>query len=263
MSLSQQVERWSAGAEAYHQVVPKLTSQGGVALLKLVDIVLPLHDGSHVLDFGAGSGALTSLLRQKNSTMPIVAADPAPGMLEELKKRSFPGVTIMLVDANKDLIAQGLQPNSFTHVLNTFVLQFVSPVQHAVDEIFRVLQPGGIIGSAIWSQAEVNLPWTTACKNIDPTYEPNDAAFFAEPLKSCEDLERYYTKAGFVDARSEETLCYMQFPSAEEFADYFLHSGNPPFMAAISTWKGNPEVRSCLLEHRTCQSKLGGIAQRT
>lgn len=44
-----------------------------------------------------------------------------------------------------------------------------------------------------------------------------------------------------MDVHSEEVELYFKFPNAEDYADYFMHSQNPPFMSMQSSWKGNPE----------------------
>lgn len=79
-----------------------------------------------------------------------------------------------------------------------------------------------------------------ACKNLDSNFEPVTSAF-SDALRVPEDLERLYKEAGFVDVDSEEVEVWFKFPSAEDYADYFLHSLNPPFMAMQSSWRGSPE----------------------
>ena len=75
---------------------------------------------------------------------------------------------------------------------------------------------------------------------MDPNFEPVTSAF-SDALRTREDLEKLYKAAGFVDVRSEEVELMFNFPSAEDYADYFLHSQNPPFMSMQSSWKGDPE----------------------
>lgn len=64
---------------------------------------------------------------------------------------------------------------------------------------------------------------------------------FSDALQVPEVLEKLYKEAGFVDVHSEEVEIWFKFPSAEDYADYFLHSMNPPFMSMQSSWKGNTE----------------------
>lgn len=226
----------------------KLTGQGGEALLKLVESVRSFDDSAVVLDSGAGSGALTALLRQKSSKMPIVAADVAPGMLEMLAKRDIPNLKTLLLDASGDHIAQGLQENHFTHALTTFMLQFINPGKQAVAEMYKVLQSGGIIGNAIWSSSGCTDIWSRAVRTVDPDYQSKD--MWIEDIRSPKDLEQAYAGAGFVDIKTTETPMYLEFDSAESFVDYFITAGNPFFGLVKATWTAGQaeEVRRELVK---------------
>lgn len=158
--MSSAGEKWSAGAAAYVNRVAQVTGEGGEALVKLVNNIKPFDDGSKVFEAGAGTGATTHLLRQQNANMAIVAGDPAAGMLEQLKKRNLKNVDTMVLEATEDHVSRGLQADSFSHALSTFVLQFVVPrAQIAVNEMYRLLQSGGIIGNTMWTKTLVGEPW--------------------------------------------------------------------------------------------------------
>lgn len=232
--MSDNASKWSATANSYSTTIVKLTGQGGEALLKLVESVRPLDDSAVVLDSGAGSGALTALLRQKNSKMPIVAADVAPGMLEMLAKRDIPNLKTLLLDASGDHVAQGLQEDHFTHALTTFMLQFINPAKQAVAEMYRILQPGGIIGNTIWSSSGCIDLWSMAVRSVDPSFKAED--MWTEDVRSPRDLKQAYTEAGFVDIQTTETPMYLEFDSAEGFVDYFIGAGNPFFGLVKATW---------------------------
>lgn len=234
--MSDNASKWSATANSYSTTVVKLTGQGGEALLKLVESVRPFNDAAVVLDSGAGSGALTALLRQKDSKMPIVAADVAPGMLEMLAKRDIPNLKTLLLDASGDHVAQGLQENYFTHALTTFMLQFINPATQAVAEMHRALAPGGIIGNAIWSSSGCTDLWSRAVRTVDPSFQSRD--MWTEDIRSPKDLEQAYAEAGFMDIKTTETPMYLEFDNAESFVDYFIGAGNPFFGLVKATWTG-------------------------
>lgn len=122
-------------------------------------------------------------------------------MLSNLQSRKISNVTTSILDASRDHVSQGLQSESFTHTLSTFLLQFLPDHQHTVNEMHRLLALDGVFGSTIWSKAQIAEPWNKVCSNLDSTFEPNDVAF-AVAWGSCEDLEQGLKKAGFVDVRS-------------------------------------------------------------
>lgn len=159
-TMSTPDEKWSAGAAKYVDRVAVVTGEGGEALIKLVNNIKRFDNESKVFEAGAGTGATTHLLRQRNDDMTIIAGDPAAGMLEHLKSRSLKNVDIIQIEATEDHVARGLQANSFSHVLSNFVLQFVVPrAQIAVNEMFNLLQPGGVIGNTMWTKTLVGEPW--------------------------------------------------------------------------------------------------------
>ncbi|KAI5365184.1 putative S-adenosyl-L-methionine-dependent methyltransferase, Methyltransferase domain 25 [Septoria linicola] len=226
-AMTDQSSKWSATAQAYSSKIVEVTSQGGQALLELINTIDPPKGTSVVLDSGAGTGLLTSLLADQYPGVQTTAADYAPAMLEILKQKKVPNVQTIVVDAGKDHVAQGLEADSYSHALSTFMM-------------FRVLKPGGIIGIAIWSKNLIGEPWDVACKKLDPEYTPSDLPF-ARTMKSLEDLEMAYVDAGFVDVSSRETEMYLEFESGKAFADYFLDSKNPPFISIQRAWRGDVE----------------------
>lgn len=238
--MSDNAQMWSVHATAYASRISKVTSEGGEALLRLVEKRRRLERDSTVLDSGAGTGALTSLLHQKCPDMFIVAADISPGMLAVLSQKKIPIVQTIVLDATGDHVSQGLRAEQFTHALSTFMVQFISPPQKAIDEMHRVLQPGGVIGVSLWSKNQIGEPWNIACARLDPDYAPNYGVF-ADGWQSTQDLEVAFTSAGFVDVEVSETELFLVFDTAEDFADAFITSKNPAFLKLQGTWRGNVE----------------------
>lgn len=231
-------------------------------MLELVNTIDPPKVTSVVLDSGAGTGVLTSLLVDQYPGVQITAADCAPAMLEILKQKKMPNVQTIVIDAGKDHIAQGFEADGYSHALSTFMIQFIPGNDGpwtAIREMFRILKPGGIIGIAIWSKNVIGEPWDVACRNLDPEYTPSDLPF-ARPMKSLEDLEMAYVDADFVDVSSRETEMYLEFKSGKAFADYFLDSKNPPFISIQRAWRGDVEdVRDELARVTTEQYANGKI----
>lgn len=238
-------DSWSAHATGYASKVTHVTQAGGAALLQLLGLI---DDDAVVLDSGAGSGALTALIREQSAHASITAGDIAPGMLGVLQKRAIPHVQTTILDASADHIAQGLQERQFTHVFSTFMMQFVPDPQFTVAEMIRVVRPGGKIALSIWSDVQTGEPWNIACSNLDPEYESNHGVF-GKAWKTVDDMALALDRAGFVDTRTSESEHWLIFESAEDFAETFITSGNPAFLKLQSTWKGKLEdVREELIK---------------
>ncbi|MGY1748287.1 methyltransferase domain-containing protein [Modestobacter sp. SYSU DS0511] len=106
-----------------------------------------------VLDLGAGTGLLTDVLLAAGHE--VVAVDPTPGMLDQLRAR-LPQVeaavggaeAIPLPDGGVDAVVAGQAAHWFD----------VAP---AAAELRRVLRPGGVVG-LVWNTRDARVPWVRA-----------------------------------------------------------------------------------------------------
>ncbi|MGY2079156.1 methyltransferase domain-containing protein [Modestobacter sp. SYSU DS0657] len=106
-----------------------------------------------VLDLGAGTGLLTDVLLAAGHE--VVAVDPTPGMLDQLRAR-LPRVeaavggaeAIPLPDGDVDAVVAGQAAHWFD----------VAP---AAAELRRVLRPGGVVG-LVWNTRDARVPWVRA-----------------------------------------------------------------------------------------------------
>lgn len=108
-----------------------------------------------ILDLGAGTGKLTAqlaALRIAGQPVSVVAVEPDPGMLAELRAQ-LPGVTAMagraesipLSDASADAVLAGQAAHWFD-------------LDHAMPEIARVLAPGGVF-AGLWNAEDDRVEW--------------------------------------------------------------------------------------------------------
>lgn len=98
-------------------------------------------DGCHVLDFGSGNGAQTVELLKHGCS--IVACDINHGDLkilaEYVRDNNVEGVTPVLYDG----AALPFPDSHFDVVVSYAVLEHVQDESQALEEIYRVLKPGG------------------------------------------------------------------------------------------------------------------------
>ncbi len=104
-------------------------------------------DGAHVLDVGCGPGALwRELAGTVPSTMRLTLADLSPGMVDEAvavasAAGAFADVRGQVADARE----LPFDDAAFDLVVSTYALYHVPEPERAVDELARVVRPGGAV----------------------------------------------------------------------------------------------------------------------
>jgi SAM-dependent methyltransferase len=101
--------------------------------------------GQHVLDVGAGTGALTAELVRRGATP--AAADPSPPFVATLQRR-FPGVEVQAAPAEDLPWPDG----SFDAALAQLVITFMRDASAGVKEMRRVVRPGGVVAVCMWDR---------------------------------------------------------------------------------------------------------------
>jgi SAM-dependent methyltransferase len=121
-----------------------------------IDWVLP-QGAHHVLDLAAGTGKLTHSLLTRG--LRVTAVEPDPEMLAELARRTpqaeaLPGTAeaIPLPDASVDAVLVGQAFHWFD-------------VPKALDEIGRVVRPGGVLG-ALWNYEDSRVGWVAQFEEL-------------------------------------------------------------------------------------------------
>jgi SAM-dependent methyltransferase len=104
-----------------------------------------IASGEHVLDVGAGTGALTSELVRRGAI--AAAADPSPPFAAALRRR-FPEVEV------SDSPAESLpwRDESFDAALAQLVITFMRDAPAGVAEMHRVVRSGGVVAVCMWDR---------------------------------------------------------------------------------------------------------------
>lgn len=101
--------------------------------------------GQRVLDVGCGPGALTAELLRRVGADQVSAVDPSESFVEACARRN-PGVRVMQGHAGQI----PFEDASFDAALAQLVLHFVIEPAAAMEEMRRVLKPGGLIAACVW-----------------------------------------------------------------------------------------------------------------
>lgn len=101
--------------------------------------------GLHVLDVGAGTGALSAELIRRGAE--VAAADPAPEFVGALRTR-LPTAAVEAAPAE----ALPWADATFDAALSQLVVTFMSDAPAGVREMRRVVRPGGTVAVCMWDR---------------------------------------------------------------------------------------------------------------
>jgi ubiquinone/menaquinone biosynthesis C-methylase UbiE len=131
---------YSARAHAYDSLWSPVIRPLGQRLLDR----LPLTEATDVIDVGTGAGALLPSIRNAAPKARILGVDRSEGMLR-LAKKKHEG-PLLLMDAQK----LELSADQFDVAIVAFVLFHLPHPERCIDEVNRVLRPGGSVGTVTW-----------------------------------------------------------------------------------------------------------------
>ena len=139
------------------------------------------------------------------------------------------------VDGN---VCEGLPSTGFSHAFSTFMLQFAVRPEIALADMYRVLQPGGVIGLGIWGENNDPIAiWQQACRSVDRDYV-TPHAYEPKAWKNKQEVEAAMRAVGFRDVKSEVARVPLVFEGVEEYLAFWFGAKNPVAQGLIAHWMG-------------------------
>jgi SAM-dependent methyltransferase len=152
--------------------------------------------GERALDVGCGPGALTRVLVDRLGVDEVSAVDPSPPFVTAVRQL-FPTLDVQLAVAERLPYPDDL----FDHALAQLVVHFMTDPVGGLQEMARVVRPGGIVSACVWDFAgergPISVLWRAA-RELDPEVVDESDLPGARPG----DLERLCHAAGLVRVES-------------------------------------------------------------
>ncbi|NQW31023.1 MAG: class I SAM-dependent methyltransferase [Ignavibacteria bacterium] len=224
-------ENWSSIAQDYELAFEQLSKQYATEAVTL----LRIDSSDTVLDVAAGTGAFSLLAAATGAR--VLATDFAEGMVNRIRERAAEqgadNITCAVMDG------QSLDVPNASHTVSASALGliFFPDIGKGIDELYRVLKPGGRCAIICWSSVE-RMPLMTimvqALKLVIPDFPtPSEPPLWAR-LLGPEALATAMETAGFVNVKIETTTKPLTIHSPEKFWSGFVKS-SPPMIKLMSS----------------------------
>lgn len=204
-----------------------------------------LPDAARVLDVGCGPGALTGLLAQRLGAAQVTGVDPSASFVAAARAR-LPGVEVRQASAEELPFADA----TFDAALAQLVVHFMRDPVQGLQEMARVVRPGGVVAACVWDHAGGG-PLTTfwdAVRDLDPA-APDESDLPGAREGHLGELAR---AAGLVDVRESRIGVSVSFDSLEGWWTPFTSAVGP---AGDHVQGLTPEERDVLLAR--CAERFG------
>jgi SAM-dependent methyltransferase len=182
--------------------------------------------GLRWIDIGCGNGAFTELLVGRCAPAEVQGIDPSEGQLAFARTRPASRVAEF---RQGDAMALPFPADRFDAAVMALVLVFVPDPAKGVEEMVRVVSPGGIVATYMWDMLGGGFP-------LDPILAemramgltpPRPPRMDASPMEALRDL---WTGAGLEAVETREILVHRTFV---DFDDFWMTNVKAPSLAAM------------------------------
>ena len=174
---------------------------------------LAVADGGTWLDVGCGNGAFTELIVERCAPSAVEGIDPSQGQIDYARKRLPPGRAEFRTG---DAMALPFADREFDAAVMALAIFFVPDPQKGVQEMARVVRPGGIVASYAWDILGGGFPANDIfaemqAMGLPPPYPPSVAAAGIEASREL------WAKAGVQVVETTQITVERTFRDADDY----------------------------------------------
>ena len=233
--LSSQRQSWnkfSGGWQKWNSFIQKWMGPVGKAIIEKAE----LKEGNRVLDAATGTGEPGLSAAKLIGSGEVIGTDVAEDMVgfaeENAKAQGIENYSAVVAPTS-DL---PFEDNSFDAVVSRFGVIFAPDVTADINELMRVVKPGGKISAGVWAEPAKN-PWATIIPKIiqevmQTTPPPPDAPGIFR-CSQPDSLSNIMTEAGLKDVDRIEVTGEFVVDSPEQYWELMLEIA-APIVGALS-----------------------------
>ncbi|MCP4538676.1 MAG: class I SAM-dependent methyltransferase [Chloroflexi bacterium] len=217
-----------------HDVGIKVLHPGGYKSTAKLSSMGDLNENSHVLDLACGTGTSAFFISDRYGCQ-VTGIDISKDLIavanEDLEKRGDQGKLRFQV---ADALEIPFPDNSFDAVISQAFFILVDEKERALEEIVRVLKPGGFFGS-------LELSW----------FKTPPASVYEELIeKTCDFVPRVSTFGewdGFFRSKSLTQKAVLQYPMEGGISKLLKSEGVANFVSIMLKMLGNSQTRTRMM----------------
>ena len=216
---------WNRAAHVYDQAWSRQLAPAQELLLRMANLL----EGEKVLEQACGSGLVT--LRIAEAVGPkgeVLATDLSEEMLEHGRKRVEDVGLENVIFRRMNAEAMDVPAGAFDASLCALGLMYVPDPGAALNEMARVLRPGGRAVAAVWGERS-RCGWADIFPIVDARVETDVCPLFFQ-LGTGDTLRSQMEDAGFREVECERLSTTLSYPSSEAAVEAAF-AGGPVAMA--------------------------------
>ena len=206
-------ETWASGA-AYESYVGRWSRLVAREFLSWLD----MPAGSHWLDVGCGTGALSQTILDLAAPGQVTGIDRSAEQVAFARERVPDERARFEVG---DVQSLTVEPETYQAVVSGLMLNFIPDHRHAVTEMARVVKSAGVVGIYVWDYAgkmQLLRHFWNAAAVLDPSARDLDEGR-RFPICRPEPLHDVFQSAGLRDVEVRSIDIATDF---QDFEDYWL-----------------------------------------